>query len=634
MTGTPSATILNVNDDAATRYLYTQVLRRAGFEVREATTGDEALRSLRERRPDLVLLDVKLPDVSGLDVCRQIKATPSTATVLVVQTSATFASSDRRVQGLDSGADAYLASPLEAGELVATVRALLRMRRAEDEERRTARKLAKTFDAITDPVLIVDDSGIVRQCNEAALRMLQEDGVLPVGRSGEEALRRFLTAKDLRAMLAGARQGGRREREVSLETRWFRLSADPIRTEAGATEGCVLLLTDVTARKALEEEHRARAEELALEAQRKDEFLAMLAHELRNPLNAIAAANALLDRRGSPDAGAARLRSVISRQTGHLARMIDDLLEVSRITRGKIRLCKRPVDLVAIVREAAQGSQSIVEARSQHLVLTLPPHATIVDGDDLRLEQVVLNLVANAAKYSEPGTTIRVSLALDGARCARLSVADEGVGIPEDMLTQVFEPFVQVDQTLARSLGGLGIGLTMVKSLVELHGGRVEAKSGGIGTGTELVVVLPLAPEDASVAPRAEKAAPSSGPLNVLVVEDDADTRELLQTWLELSGHSVRSALDGREGLELLLATKPDIAFVDIGLPELDGFEVAEHVRATTDGRAVHLVAVTGYGRPEDRARARDAGFDDYIVKPLDHASLERVLASFSASRA
>lgn len=638
MSAAPGATILNVNDDEATRYLYTTILRRAGFTVREAANGADALRSVLDQRPDLVLLDVKLPDISGLEVCRQIKANPATATVLVVQTSATYSSPDRRVAGLDSGADTYLASPVDAVELVATVRALLRTRRAEDEERRTARKLAKTFDAITDPLLIIDENGVVRQCNEAALRMFQEASVLPLGRPAESTLRRFIAPEELRAMLVGAQRGGRREREISFGARWYRMSADPIRSEAGADEGYVLLLTDITDRRALEDEHRMRAEELALEARRKDEFLAMLAHELRNPLNAISAANTLLDRSGPADANSVRLRGIISRQTRHLARMIDDLLEVSRITRGKIQLRKQPTDLVAIVKQAIQSSHTLIEARKQHVSLSLPSEPMTVDGDDLRLEQVVLNLVANAVKYSEPGTAIKIVLErVAGVErpLARLRVIDQGVGIPTNMLEKIFDPFVQVDQSLARSLGGLGIGLTMVKSLVTLHGGTVHAKSDGIGKGAEVVVELPL---DGEAAPRTSARTPTGvgedRTLSVLVVEDNADVLELLQTWLEMLGHSVQGASSGRAGLELAISMKPDVAFVDIGLPELDGFEVAKHVRATDGGKDIHLVAVTGYGRPEDRARALDSGFDDYMVKPLDQASLDRVLAGVAGARA
>lgn len=263
----------------------------------------------------------------------------------------------------------------------------------------------------------------------------------------------------------------------------------------------------------------------------------------------------------------------------------------------------------------------------------------MIDGDDLRLEQIVLNLLGNAVRYSEPGTTIHVSLeraSNDGAGrpMARLRVVDEGVGIPPNMLEKIFEPFVQVDQSLARSLGGLGIGLTMVKSLVALHGGSVAARSKGFGRGAALVVDLPLIGE---IAPPASARAPSGPagdrPLRVLVVEDDADVLELLQTWLELLGHSVEGAATGRAGLELAISMKPDVAFVDIALPELDGFEVAKHIRATDGGGALHLVAVTGYGRPEDRARALDAGFDDYMVKPLDHASLDRVLGAIASGR-
>lgn len=616
--------VLNVNDDEATRYLYSNILKRGGYRVLEAANGEMALRLVARERPDLVLLDVRLPDLSGLEVCRRIKSDPQTATILVVQTSATFASMDRRIEGLDSGADAYLAQPIENVELLATIRAMLRTRRAETRERRTGRKLQRTFDAMRDAVLIVDASGNVVQVNESATRLVGKGELL--GRSADEALARLVDPTKLGTLLRNV-HSGRQEIEIAAGGRWLRLSLDPIEGEEGEPEGAVLVLTDMTDGKRLAEEHKRRAEELAEAAQRKDEFLGMLAHELRNPLNAISAANVIQDRLGPHDDAAVRLRNVISRQTRNLARMVDDLLEVSRITRGKIQIRKAGVDLVHVVKQAVQGSQSLLEGRKQRVTLALPDVPVVIDGDDLRLEQVVMNLLGNASKYSEPGTEIRVSLEVAGEPpIARLRVKDAGVGIPSSMLQAIFEPFVQVDQSLARSLGGLGIGLTMVKSLVELHGGTARAASDGPGHGAELTVELPLSGPAQTVATATEAPVATTKGLRVLVVEDNPDTLELLETWLGMLGHSVHAAGDGRTGLELAMSVKPDVAFVDIGLPVLDGFEVAKNIRAADGCNAIYLVAVTGYGRPEDRARALDSGFDDYIVKPIDAPSLTRVL--------
>lgn len=619
------ALVLNVNDDEATRYLYSKILQRGGYRVVEAANGLAALEIVQRERPDLVLLDVKLPDISGLEVCRRIKGDPKTSTMLVVQTSATFSSADRKVQGLDSGADAYLAQPIESVELLASVRALLRRQSAEEAERRIARKLQKTFDAIRDPLVIVDTEGCVRQHNPSALELFEAGAEPPLGRHLADVLHHIVPRETMRKLLARD-DGRRREIEVTAGERCFSLSVDPIAADQDGGEGAVVMLADITDRYRLEEQHRRRAEELALESRRKDEFLGMLAHELRNPLNAISAANTVLDRTGPHDAASVRLRTIISRQTRHLARMVDDLLEVSRVTRGKIELRKQPVDLVQVIRHAVQGSQTSIEARKQRIELSLPDAPVMIDGDDLRLEQIATNLIGNASKYSEPNRVIGVSVVEppDGRPGAMLRVTDEGVGIPAEMLEAVFEPFVQVDPPLARSLGGLGIGLSMVKSLVEMHGGSVLAKSDGLGKGTEVVVELPVVDRPAAPAkPAQAEPLPNNG-LKILVVEDNADTRELLETWLGMLGHEVETAPDGRAGLELIARIQPDLAFLDIGLPEMDGYEVAKNLRA--DGHATYLVALTGYGRPEDRARALDAGFDDYIVKPLDQHSLEKVL--------
>jgi CheY-like chemotaxis protein len=374
----------------------------------------------------------------------------------------------------------------------------------------------------------------------------------------------------------------------------------------------------------------------------------MLAHELRNPLHAISAAANVIDLaqaaptngvRADPRVAAGRPRDVIHRQLAILARLVDDLLEVSRMTRGSLQLRKRPIDFAQIVRQAAQGSRASIDGRTQQLRLSVPEQPLSLEGDDLRLEQVVMNLLANASKFSAPGSTIQLDVRerWDGEqRLAELVVKDQGVGIPREMLGKIFDPFVQVDQSLARSLGGLGIGLSMAKSLVELHGGTVIAKSEGPGKGAELVVHLPALPERSASEPvlarnSSPPAAPGDGDklpreLRVLVVEDNEDTLELVQMWLRGLGHEVQGASDGTMGLESAITMRPDVALVDIGLPGIDGYEVARSVRASEAGSGIYMVAVTGYGRPEDRARALDAGFDAYIVKPLDVAGLKRAL--------
>jgi PAS domain S-box-containing protein len=633
----PPIVVLNVNDDAATRYLMTKILRSGGYTVLEAVNGEAALRTVSTHRPDLVLLDIKLPDISGLEVCRRIKSDPATATILVIQTSATFASSDRRVEGLESGADLYLAQPIESVELLATIRAMLRTRSAEESERRIGRRLHRTFDAIQDALLLVDANHAIEECNGAAARLVDQSSSSLEGMSAVAALRHIISQDELEALLARARVG-RHEIELAAAGRWYRFSGYPAPAEDGQSEGVVLLIADTSEQKRLESELSAKVQELAEAARRKDEFLGMLAHELRNPLHAISAASNVLDR-AAPSS--IRPRDVIHRQLSVLARLVDDLLEVSRMTRGTIQLRKLPMDLGQVVRQASQGSRAILESRKQQLSVLLPDEPFLIEGDDLRLEQVVMNLLANASKFSSPGGAITVELRerWDGdLRLAELLVRDQGIGIPRDMLGKIFDPFVQVDQSLARSLGGLGIGLSMVKSLVELHGGSVLAKSAGLGKGAELVVHLP-AKRDLSAAEQPLATRPSSVPrepstpnpslpdeLRVLVVEDNEDTLELVQMWLRSLGHEVQGASDGNAGLQSAITMKPDVALVDIGLPGIDGYEVARSVRASDAGNGIYMVAVTGYGRPEDRARALDAGFDAYIVKPLDVAGLKRAL--------
>jgi PAS domain S-box-containing protein len=624
----PRVRILNVNDDAATRYLVAKMLRKGGYEVVEAANGGEALR-LAAERPDLVVLDVRLPDISGLEVCRRLKADPATATIPVLQTSATFTSSTRKIEGLDSGADAYLTQPIDDLELLATVRALLRARRAEDAVSRAAQRWQATFDAIGDGIVIVDARGTVVSCNRAMAGLLGLEPGGIVGRTASWSVGRLVAPATLEALLGEVRRR-RREIEVGADGRWYRLSGDPLRD--GSAEGqAVLVLVDITERKRLEEEHRARAEELAEAARRKDEFLAMLAHELRNPLNAISASNTLQDKVGAQDANNQRLRSVVARQTRNLARMVDDLLDVSRITRGQIQFRKNPVDLVQVVQQAVQGAAQLVGARKHPLEVSLPGAPIVLEGDDLRLEQAFSNLLANAAKYSEPGTPIALSLEAEGeggGRAAVVRVRDGGIGIPGAMLESIFDMFVQADQPLARTLGGLGIGLTMVRTIVQSHGGTVVAESAGVGRGAEFVVRLPAPdqPESAPPPPALPPREEEPPVFNVVVVEDNDDARDLITAWLEMSGHSVQGAADGQSGLELALTMRPDVALVDIGLPGIDGYEVAKNLRAAEGGASVYLVAVTGYGRPEDKARALDAGFDAYVVKPIDKVALAKVL--------
>jgi len=373
---------------------------------------------------------------------------------------------------------------------------------------------------------------------------------------------------------------------------------------------------------------------------RKDEFLAMLGHELRNPLAAIRNAHSVLVRLGLGDERAARQREVIDRQTRHLARMVDDLLDVSRVTLGKIALKVEEIDLEEVALSCLRELEAAGMAERRDLALGVATEPVRVQGDPVRLEQVISNLLHNAVKYTPPGGRISVRVRQEGEE-AVVRVQDSGIGIPAEMLPHIFDLFTQVESSLSRSQGGLGVGLPLVRSLIELHGGRVTAASEGPGEGSEFAVRLPLArPAEARGAgrdrrrsPRAAAAgaeAPESAAaigLLVLVVEDNPDGRESLRDLLEIWGHRVVLAEDGNAGLAQALATHPDVALIDIGLPGIDGNELARRIRATLNGDCPCLIAMTGYGQPEDRARALQAGFDTYLVKPVEPDTLSRLLA-------
>jgi len=369
---------------------------------------------------------------------------------------------------------------------------------------------------------------------------------------------------------------------------------------------------------------RGRQYEARRAIEQRDRFLAMLGHELRNPLAAILLASESLKlSREAPSL--ASKHAIIDRQARHLARLVDDLLDVSRVTSGKIALRRTRVDLEQLLRRCAQSVEGI--ARGHAIEVIREPGATsiAVDGDVVRLEQVFTNLLANAVKYSPAGSPIRLRLAAPAGQ-AEVVVEDEGVGIAPDMLHRVFELFTQAESTLERAQGGMGIGLTLVKSLVELHGGTVEARSEGIGRGSRFVVRLPRAQAAEAQPSPQPPARPAAARRRVVLVEDNEDIRETSRELLEQLGCEVTTAKDGPSGLACLLSNKPDVALVDIGLPGIDGYEVGRAARGSL-GDSIVLVALTGYGLPEDRRRARDAGFDSHLTKPVTIEALARALS-------
>jgi signal transduction histidine kinase/CheY-like chemotaxis protein len=367
---------------------------------------------------------------------------------------------------------------------------------------------------------------------------------------------------------------------------------------------------------------------------RKDEFLAVLAHELRNPLAPVRNAVEVMRLRDVDDPGLRWARDIIDRQVQQMTRLVDDLLDVSRITRGKVKLQKEPVDLAVVVARAVESSRPLIDARHHELTVTLPPEPVPLEADAIRLAQVVANLLNNAAKYTGEGGRIGLAVERHGAE-AVVRVRDSGVGIPAGMLTQVFDLFTQVESSVVRSQGGLGIGLTLVRSLVELHGGSVTAHSEGPGTGSEFVVRLPALPElrSGDCGPGGNGRRAGSSARRILVVDDNGDAADSLAVLLRLMGNDVRTARDGPAALEAAGAYRPDVVLLDLGLPRMSGYEVCRRLREGHFANGPLVVALTGYGQDEDRRRTREAGFDHHLVKPVNPDELGEVLAEGRGSR-
>ncbi|HKW91231.1 MAG TPA: ATP-binding protein [Methylomirabilota bacterium] len=404
-----------------------------------------------------------------------------------------------------------------------------------------------------------------------------------------------------------------------------RMTAAALRDGHGAIIGTVNAFQDITPVREDEQD----ATRLAAINRAKDEFLAVLSHELRNPVGVIVNALAVLDQAAAPGSAHEQARGVIRRQAQQLARLLDDLLDVARITNGRIELKREPVDLAGAIAQAVEREQRRVDEKTQRLIVTTGDRPVIVMADPVRLQQILGNLLNNAHKYTPAGGSIWVTLEAEPER-AVVTVRDDGIGVASDKLETIFDLFAQASTPSARRGGGLGIGLTLVRYLVALHGGAVLARSDGPGRGTEFVVRLPLS---TAVARPAPPPAPSvaAPPRRILVVEDNEDGRQTLILMLRLLGHQVLEAASGADAVELAVRQSPDLVLLDVGLPDLDGYEVARQVRKRRGDR-IRLVALTGYGQPTDRARSEDAGFDEHLVKPIDPSKLGAVIRRLTAS--
>jgi PAS domain S-box-containing protein len=502
--------------------------------------------------------------------------------------------------------------------------------RAEAE--RDQALLAAIIDSSEDAIVSKTLDGTIRSWNASAERMF--------GYTAAEAVGRPITLiippdrlDEEREIIARIRRGERIEHyetiRLSKEGRPIdiSLSISPVRDRAGNIIGASKIARDITDRKLAEAAQRDGE-------RRKDEFLATLAHELRNPLAPIRNSLHLLRLSDGSSPAAKRVHEMMERQVHQLVRMVDDLLEVSRISRGNIDLKNERVQLATIIHNAVETSKPLIEAGGHKLAVSLPAEPIMVDGDAVRLAQVFANVLNNAAKYTDKGGQIAVSARREGSH-ATVSIRDTGIGIPREMLSRVFDMFAQVDHTQRRSQGGLGIGLNLVRTLVTMHGGSVEARSDGPGQGSEFIIRLPMAtPDFRGSENKHTGSAPKSAVLatqRILVVDDIRDAGDSLGTLLKFLGADVHVVYDGPSAIEALRICRPSVVLLDLGMPGLDGYEVARKVREDPDFRNVLLIALTGWGQEEDRRHSLEAGFDHHLVKPVDLGALQALLASLES---
>ncbi|WP_313917391.1 response regulator [Tahibacter sp.] len=557
--------ILLVDDQPQRLLSYEAVLAQLGETLVKAHSGEEALRRLMEQEFAVILLDVSMPGMDGFETAQLIHQHPRFENTPIIFVTGVHIGELDRLQGYRLGAIDYVQVPLVPDILrskVAVLVELYRKRRA----------------------LAGENASLVKVNLALQTERAQEF----------EALSQTLALANAELSLANAQ-----------------------------------LEAEVAERRRAEAQLQQLAEKLRQADRRKDEFLATLAHELRNPLAPIRSAVGLLqnERASAPER---QSLDVIDRQLRQLVRMVDDLLDVSRITHGRIELRRQLTELGPLLATAVETTLPHIESMKHQLSLDIPDAAIFVDGDPQRLTQVFGNLLNNASKYTLPGGIIALSAQLQVQEVV-VRVTDSGIGIPAERLDEVFDLFVQIDTSLERAQGGLGIGLTLVRRLIQMHGGSIHASSEGVGLGSCFEIRLPLAARGAARARAAQEAeVPAAATVaqagrRVLIVDDNRDAADTLAQLLGMSGHDVRTVYDPELALDALIAFQPDVAFLDVGMPKLNGLELAAMIRADARGDRVVLVALTGWGQADDRRRSRAAGCDHHLVKPADPFEIERI---------
>jgi signal transduction histidine kinase/DNA-binding response OmpR family regulator len=676
--------ILIVDDLPEKLLVYRVILEELGQELVAARSGAEALKQVLLHDFAVILLDVNMPDMDGFETAALIRRRKRSAHTPIIFVTA-FADEVRAAEGYARGAVDYILAPVvpevlrakvqvfvdlfrmtaqvrrQAEEQIALAEERSRRTIAEEANRRlsylaragavlghsldyevTARDIARIcVPALADLALLAqrDDSGqwrmIEAACEGANVTVVQAGGLDPLPPWCADQVERAVEAGEPQLMPAGLSAGDDLPTHgivLPLQARGRTFAALALTrgpSERSFAPADITMAEALVSRAAIALDNALLYREVEQADQQKNEFLSMLAHELRNPLAPIRNAVAVLRMQQHENTETSWAQDVIDRQVSHLVRLVDDLLDISRITRGKIRLELECQDVAAIVTAAVETSRPLIDAGGHHLSVELPEEPLWVNADEARLSQVLANLLNNAAKYTPSGGSIALRVQREGSD-AVFSVRDSGIGIPPEMLPRVFDLFTQVEHSLDRSQGGLGIGLTLVQRLVEMHGGSVRATSAGTGHGSEFTVRLPAVAglSHHAAGNNGSAAACGASQLRILVVDDNADAADSLAMLLRFSGHHVRIAYDGPGGVEAARSFRPQAVVLDLGLPGIDCYEVARRLRGDPDTSDVLLLALSGYGREEDHRRTTDAGFDHHFVKPLDFAALANLLSS------
>jgi two-component system NtrC family sensor kinase len=616
--------ILAVDDSPTYLQELASQLRQDGYEVVQASSGEEALRLLAVQQVDCILMDLVMPGMSGKDACRAIKSDPSRRAVPLIIVTAQE-EREAMLEAIEAEADDFVAKSSHFHVLRARLHAQLRRTQLEHENRLLAEherfeQAAEILETIPDAFMALDDEARIVYANGPALELTGRQREDVRGALLWDVLAHLIEPAfrtEIDDALALARPGRFLRRLHRPGKPWYEVRAFP------RERGFIFYLRDVT--------ERMNAEEALREAdRRKNEFLAMLSHELRNPLMPVKNSLVILERADPNGEQARRAKDVLGRQVGLLARLVDDLLDLTRISRGKIQLQRSRFELADLVRRTTEDYASLFTAGGLNFEVHMDVDSLWVDGDAARIAQAIGNLLQNAAKFTPRGGQVALSLERDTLeRRAVIRVRDTGVGFDDRALEHLFEPFEQVRGSLDRSQGGLGLGLALVKGLIENHGGSVEARSDGSGRGAEFVVRLPLQHVAAAEATREpEKVGHESR--RVLIIDDNVDAADSLRELLELDAHQVEVAYSGLGGLDKAREFKPEVVLCDIGLPDVGGYDVAKAIRGDPDPsvRSAYLVALTGYALPEDLARASESGFDQHLAKPPELEKLEHILAS------